>query len=163
MDATSLATLWAAIALFIFLGAVIYLKVPGMLAKSLDARADKISSELEEARRLREEAQQLLGQYQQKRKEAEQEAADIVAAAKREAEMLAAEAHKKTEDYVTRRTALAEQKIGQAERDAVAEVRASAVDIAVEAARALLAAKVDVKAGADLFKASLADVKAKLN
>ncbi|TIP31780.1 MAG: F0F1 ATP synthase subunit B, partial [Mesorhizobium sp.] len=154
---------WATIALIIFLGAVIYLKVPGMLAKSLDSRAAKISSELEEARRLREEAQQLLGQYQQKRKEAEKEAADIVAAAKREAELLASEAHKKTEDYVARRTALAEQKISQAEREAIGEVRASAVDIAVEAARALLAAKVDAKAGADLFKSALQDVKAKLN
>ena len=163
MDATSLATLWAAIALIIFLGAVIYLKVPGMLAKSLDARAAKISGELDEARRLREEAQQLLGQFQQKRKEAEKEAADIVAAAKREAEQLAAEAARKTEDYVARRTALAEQKISQAEREAVSEVRASAVDIAVEAARALLAAKVDAKAGADLFKSALDDVKAKLN
>lgn len=163
MDATALATLWATIALIIFVGIVIYIKVPGMIAKALDGRAAKISNELEEARRLREEAQQLLGQYQRKRKEAEQEAADIVAAAKREADMLAADAHKKTEDYVARRTAIAEQKIGQAERDAVAEVRASAVDIAVEAARALLAGKVDAKAGADLFKASLQDVKAKLN
>ncbi|OHV87172.1 F0F1 ATP synthase subunit B [Mesorhizobium sp. ORS 3428] len=163
MDATSLATLWATIALIIFLGAVIYLKVPSMLAKSLDARAAKISGELEEARRLREEAQQLLGQYQQKRKEAEKEAADIVAAAKREADRLAAEAQKKTEDYVARRTALAEQKISQAEREAIGEVRASAVDIAVEAARALLAAKVDAKAGAELFKSALQDVKAKLN
>jgi F-type H+-transporting ATPase subunit b len=163
MDATSLATLWATIALLIFLGAVIYLKVPGMLTRSLDARAAKISAELEEARKLREEAQQLLGQYQQKRKEAEKEAADIVAAAKREAELLASEAAKKTEDYVARRTALAEQKISQAEREAVSEVRASAVDIAVEASRALLAAKVDAKAGADLFKTALNDVKAKLN
>ena len=163
MDATSLATLWATIAMLIFFGAIIYLKVPGMLAKSLDARAAKISNELDEARRLREEAQQLLGQYQKKRKEAEQEAADIVAAAKREAEQLATEAKKKTEDYVSRRTALAEQKIGQAEREAIGEVRASAVDIAVEAARALLAAKVDAKAGADLFKSALHDVKAKLN
>ncbi|ESY69894.1 F0F1 ATP synthase subunit B [Mesorhizobium sp. B283B1A] len=163
MDATSLATLWATIALVIFLAIAVYIKVPRLIAKALDARAMRISSELDEARKLREEAQQLLSQYQRKRKEAEQEAADIVAAAKREADLLAAEAHKKTEDYVTRRTALAEQKIGQAERDAISEVRASAVDIAVEAARALLAAKVDVKAGADLFKASLADVKAKLN
>ncbi|MER8974294.1 MULTISPECIES: F0F1 ATP synthase subunit B [unclassified Mesorhizobium] len=163
MDATSLATLWATVALLIFLGIAIYIKVPGMIAKALDARADKISSELEEARRLREEAQQLLGQYQRKRKEAEQEAAAIVAAAKREADMLAAEAHKKTEDYVARRTALAEQKIGQAEREAIGEVRASAVDIAVEAARALLAGKIDAKAGADLFNASLQDLKSKLN
>ncbi|MER8777106.1 F0F1 ATP synthase subunit B [Mesorhizobium sp. M0977] len=163
MDATSLATLWATVALIIFLGIAIYIKVPGMIAKALDARADKISSELEEARRLREEAQQLLGQYQRKRKEAEQEAAAIVAAAKREADMLAAEAHKKTEDYVARRTALAEQKIGQAEREAIGEVRASAVDIAVEAARALLAGKIDAKVGADLFNASLQDLKSKLN
>lgn len=163
MDATSLATLWATIALVLFLGVVVYFKVPGVIAKALDARATKISSELEEARRLREEAQQLLAQYQRKRKEAEQEAADIVAAAKREAELLAAEAHKKTEDYVARRTALAEQKIGQAEREAVAEVRASAVDIAVEAARTLLAGKIDAKAGADMFKASLQDLKSKLN
>ncbi|CAN7416638.1 F0F1 ATP synthase subunit B [Mesorhizobium amorphae] len=163
MDATSLATVWATVALVIFLGVAVYIKVPGLIAKALDARAAKISNELEEARRLREEAQQLLGEYQKKRKEAEQEAADIVAAAKREADLLAAEAHKKTEDYVARRTALAEQKIGQAEREAVAEVRASAVDIAVEAARALLAGKIDAKAGADLFKSALQDVKAKLN
>lgn len=163
MDATSLATLWATVALVILLAIAIYIKVPGLIAKALDARAAKIGAELEDARRLREEAQQLLGQYQKKRKEAEQEAADIVAAAKREADMLAAEAHKKTEDYVARRTALAEQKIGQAEREAIGEVRASAVDIAVEAARTLLAAKTDAKAGADLFKASLQDVKAKLN
>jgi F-type H+-transporting ATPase subunit b len=163
MDATSLATLWATVALIIFLGVAAYIKVPGMIAKALDARAARISNELDEARRLREEAQELLGQYQRKRKEAEQEAAAIVAAARREADILAAEAHKKTDDYVARRTALAEQKIGQAERDAVAEVRASAVDIAVEAARALLANKIDAKAGADLFMTSLADVKSKLN
>ncbi|TIU06729.1 MAG: ATP F0F1 synthase subunit B, partial [Mesorhizobium sp.] len=96
MDATSLATLWATVALVIFLAIAVYIKVPGLIAKALDARADKISNELEDARRLREEAQQLLGQYQRKRKEAEQEAADIVAAAKREADMLAAEAHQKT-------------------------------------------------------------------
>ena len=101
---------------------LVYLKVPGMIAKALDARADKIRHELDEARRLREEAQQLLAEYQSKRKEAEQEAADIVAAAKREADLLLAEAHKKTEDYVTRRTAMAEQKIAQAEREAVNEV-----------------------------------------
>jgi F-type H+-transporting ATPase subunit b len=163
MDATSLATLWATVALVIFLAIAVYIKVPGLIAKALDARADKISNELEDARRLREEAQQLLGEYQRKRKEAEQEAADIVAAAKREAEMLASEAHQKTEDYVIRRTALAELKIGQAEREAIGEVRASAVDIAVEAARTLLAGKIDAKAGADLFKASLQDVRSKLN
>lgn len=157
------ATFWAFVALIIFLGIVFYMKVPGMISKSLDERANKIRNELDEARRLREEAQQLLAEYQRKRKEAEQEAGDIVAAAKREADQLVVEAQKKTEEYVARRTALAEQKIGQAERDAVNEVRASAVDIAVEAARKLLGDKVDAKTGAELFKSSLQEVKAKLN
>ena len=112
MDATSLASVWATVALFVFLGILVYLKVPGMISKALDARATKIQSDLNEARRLREEAQALLAEFQQKRKEAEKEAADIVTAAKREAEMLLADAHKKTEDYVSRRTAMAEQKSG---------------------------------------------------
>lgn len=157
------ATFWALISLIIFLAIVAYLKVPGMLGKSLDDRANRIRNELDEARRLREEAQQLLAEYQRKRKEAEQEAGDIVAAAKREAGHLVEEAQKKTEDYVARRTALAEQKIAQAERDAVTEVRSSAVDLAVEAARAVLAGKVDAKADATLFKASVQELKSKLN
>lgn len=163
MDATSLATMWATIALLIFVAIMLYIKVPAMVSKSLDKRAERIRGELDDARRLREEAQSLLAEYQKKRKEAEQEAAEIVEAARREAAMLAEEAHKRTEDYVARRTTLAEQKIGQAEREAIAEVRSSAVDLAVEAARQVLAAKVDGKAGAELFKASLNEVKAKLN
>ncbi len=157
------ATFWAFVALVIFIAIVIYLKVPATISKSLDERAVRIHNELDEARRLREEAQQLLAEYQRKRKEAEKEAGDIVAAAKREAGQLVEDAKKKTDEYVARRTALAEQKIGQAERDAVNEVRARAVDVAVDAARSVLAAKVDGKADADLFKASVAELKARLN
>ncbi|QPC88637.1 F0F1 ATP synthase subunit B [Mesorhizobium sp. NBSH29] len=157
------ATFWAFVALVIFLGVILYMKVPKMISRSLDERADNIRTELSDAQRLREEAQQLLSEYQQKRKEAEKEAGDIVASAKREAEMLLTEAQKKTDEYVVRRQALAEIKIGQAERDAVNEVRSSAVDIAVEAARKLLGDNIDAKASAELFKASLLDMKAKLN
>ena len=163
MDATSLASVWATVALFIFIGLVVYLKVPGTIAKALAARADKIRNELEEARKLRDEAQQLLAEYQRKRKEAEAEASEIVASAKREADHLKAEAKQKAEDYVTRRTAMAEQKIAQAERDAVNEVRSTAVEIAVEAARSVLAGKVDAKTAGDLFKSSLGEVKARMN
>jgi F-type H+-transporting ATPase subunit b len=162
MDATALATFWAMIALFIFLGIVVYLKVPGMIAKSLDERAGKIKSELGEAHRLRQEAQMLLAEYQKRRAEAEKEAADIVAAAKREAEGLVEDAHKRTEEYVARRTALAEQKIGQAEREAVAEVRSIAVDVATEAARTVMAAKLDAEASARLFQDSVKAVQSKL-
>lgn len=157
------ATFWALVALVIFLAILVYLKVPGMMGSALDKRAERIGNELEEARRLREEAQQLLAEYQRKRHEAEKEAEEIVAAAKRDAELIVDDAKKKTEEYVARRTALAEQKIAQAEQDAVNEVRASAVDIAVEAARNLLSQKVDAKAVGSLFKSSLQDLKGKLN
>lgn len=157
------ATFWATIGLVIFLALVIFAGLPAMVGKMLDARADRIRNDLDEARKLRDEAQQLLAEYQKKRQAAEQEASEIVASAKHEAEVIVREAKERTEDYVTRRTALAEQKIAQAERDAVAEVRTSAVEIAVAAAGKLLAEKVDNKADAALFKASLNDVKERLN
>jgi len=157
------ATFWALVALIIFVAILLYMRVPAMMSKALDARAERIKNELEEARRLREEAQQLLAEYQRKRREAEQEAKDLVDAAKREAKLIVSDAKEKTEEYVSRRTALAEQKIAQAERDAVNEVRARAVDVAIAAAGKLLAEKVDSKAGAELFKASLQDVKTRLN
>jgi F-type H+-transporting ATPase subunit b len=157
------ATFWAMIALFIFLGVVVYFKVPGLVAKSLDERAAKIRGDLDAAQRLREEAQQLLVDFQKKRKEAEKEAADMVAAAKRESALLFEEAHKKTEEYVARRAALAELKIGQAERDAVNDVRSIAVDVATEAARKVLAGKLDEATSAELFKDSLTAVQTKLN
>ncbi len=152
-------TFWATVALFILIGVFIYYDVPALIGRAIDQRGNRIRAELDEARRLREEGRQLLADLQKKRKEAEKDAADIVAAARREADMLLDEARKKTADYVTRRTALAEQKISQAEREAVAEVRAAAVDVAVEAARKVLAGKVD----ADRFQSSLREVKANLN
>lgn len=157
------ATFWATVALFIFIAIVVYLKMPSMIAKTLDARAERIRNELDEARRLREEAQQLLSDYQRKRQEAEQEAKDIVAAAKREADALLVEAKEKTDEYVARRSEMAEQKIAQAEKDAVNQVRARAVDIAVEAARTVLAGKVDTKTDAALFSSSVEAVRNRLN
>lgn len=163
MDATAWATFWAAVSFFLLIALFIYLKVPGMLARQLDERAERIRQELEEARKLREDAQQLLAEYQRKRKEAEKEAEDIVAAAQREAQLIVDEAKEKTEDYVTRRTALAEQKIGQAEKEAVAAVRSRAVDVAVEAARRVMAEKVDAGTTGELFQKSLEAVRTRMN
>lgn len=157
------ATFWALAGLIIFLGLLAYLKVPGMITKSLDERADGIKNQLEEARALREEAQQLLAEYQRKRKEAEDEAAGMVAAAEKEAASIVEEARQSTEDYVERRKALAKQKIAQAEREAVAEVRANAVDLAVLAAGQMIGDKVDAKTSADLFKQSIQEIKSNLN
>lgn len=157
------ATFFAFVGLLLFLALVVYLKVPGMVAKSLDERADKIRGELAEAKRLREEAQHVLAEYQRKRKEAEAEAASIVAAAEREAAMLTAEAKQKTEEFVTRRNALSEQKIKQAETDAVNAVRSAAVDLAIAAAESILAKKVDAAVQESLVKGAVGEVKARLN
>jgi F-type H+-transporting ATPase subunit b len=163
MDATSWATFFALVGLVIFFVIAVYIKAPALTAKWLDERAGRIKAELDDARRLREEAQALLAEYQKKRKDAEAQAAEILAAAKHEAELLVKDVKAKTEDYVARRTQAAEQKIAQAEREAVNEVRARAVDLAVEAARSVMSGEVDAKAGADLFRASLQQVASKLN
>ncbi|AHF82670.1 F0F1 ATP synthase subunit B [Rhizobium leguminosarum bv. trifolii WSM1689] len=157
------ATFFAFVGLVLFLALVVYLKVPGMMARSLDDRADQIRNELAEAKRLREEAQHLLAEYQRKRKEAEAEAAQIVAAAEREAEMLTAEAKKKTEEFVANRTALSEQKIKQAEVEAMKAVRSAAVDLAIAAAETVLAKQADAKIQSDLFGNAVGQVKTRLN
>lgn len=163
MDATAWAQVWAQVALVIFLGVIFYLKVPGMITKSLDERAAKIAGELNSAKQLRDEAQALLTEYQKKRKEAEAEAAEIVAAAKREADAIGAEAKQKTAEYVARRTALSEQKIKRAETEAVNAVRAAAVDLAVAAAEKLIAGSVDSKISTGLFSDAVSQVKSRLN
>lgn len=157
------ATFYAFVGLVLFLALIVYLKVPGAMGKALDQRAEKISNELKEAKRLREEAQSLLAEYQRKRKEAEAEAASIVATAQREAEALTAEAKQKTEDYVARRTALSEQKIKQAEADAINAVRSAAVDLAISAAENVLSNKADAATSKSLFDKAVAEVKTRLN
>lgn len=157
------ATFFALVGLVLFFVLIAYLKVPGMLAGSLDERANNIKEELAEAKRLREEAQHLLAEYQRKRKEAEADAANIIASAEREAAALTAEAKAKTEEFVARRTALSEQKIKQAEADAIGAVRAAAVDLAIAASEKLIAEKTTAAAKAKLFKAAVNDVKTRLN
>ena len=157
------ATFFALVGLVLFFVLLAYLKVPGMIGKSLDGRADNIREELAEAKRLREEAQQLLAEYQRKRKEAEAEAAEIVAAAEREAAMLTEDARQKTEEFVSRRNALSEQKIKQAEADAIAAVRSAAVDLAIAAAETVIAKKADAATQDTLFRDSLGKVQSRLN
>jgi F-type H+-transporting ATPase subunit b len=163
MNATDWATFWAFAALVIFLGLIVYLKVPGMITAALDKRADDIRKQLAEATQLREEAQALLAEYQRKRKEAEADAAAILASAKREAAMLSAEAKRKTEDYVTRRNQLSEAKIKQAETDAVNAVRAAAVDLAIAAAQKIAGEKATGATGSKLFEDAVEQVRTRLN
>lgn len=155
--------LWSAVGLVIFFAVLVKFGVHGTILKALDSRGEKIAAELAEAKKLREDAQKLLAEYEAKRKAAEAEAEAIIAAAKDEAERLAKEADVKMSDFVARRTKAAELKIAQAEAQATAEVRAAAADAAAKAAEQLLRGQMTGKAGADMLARSLGDIKGKLN
>ena len=154
---------WVAVAFVLFVGLGIYLKVPAMLAKMLDERADKIGKELAEAKKLREEAQALLAEYQKKRAEAEKDAANIVAQAKIEAEAYSVETRKKLAETIERRTKQAAQKIAQAEAAAIKEVRTTATEAAIAAASKLVGEAVQGAKGTKLIDDSIAAVKSRLN
>jgi F-type H+-transporting ATPase subunit b len=154
---------WVAVAFVIFVGVLIYVGVPKLVTKALDDRAKRVQDELDEARRLKEEAQKLLVEYKAKQRQADDEAAAIIAGAKAEAERFAAEAKTKMEEFVARRAKMAETTIAQAEAQAVADVRAAAADAAVSAAEKILTDSVKGKVADDLLARGISDVKTKLN
>ncbi len=155
-------TFWAFISLLIFIGIIIYMGVPKMITGMLDNRIKKIEEDLNEAKRLREEAQALLAEYGRKRKEAESEAEDIVIAAQEEATRMREEAAEQLKDMVARRTHAVEQKIAHAEAQALAEVRSRSADVAIEAARVILTKQMETDGDA-LIEQSIKDVGSKLN
>jgi F-type H+-transporting ATPase subunit b len=154
---------WIAVGVAIFAGILFWKRVPSLIARSLDARAAAIAKELQDAQRLREEAQGILADYKKKHAAAEQEAAAIVAEAKGEAERFARESEAAIAVQVARRAKQAEERIAQAEAQAVAEVRAMAADAAVSAAEKLIAARLDEKKSTDLIKRAMAAIPEKLN
>ena len=154
---------WVAVAFVILMGVFAYLGVHRTVLTALDHRRDRIKAELDEARRLREEAQTLLAHYQQKQKEAEGEAAAILTNAKEDAERMAIEAEAKMNEFVARRTKMAETKITQAEAQALADVRAAAADAAVAAAGQILKDTAKGQVAEDLLTSGIEDVRNKLN
>src|SRR5882724_8047382 len=134
---------WVAVSFLIFVGILVYAGVPQLLINALDKRANRVQADLDEARRLKEEAQKLLAEYQGKQRQAEGEI--------------------KMEEFVARRTKMAETKIAQAEAQAVADVRAAAAEAAVAAAERILTVSVKGKVADDLIARGIGDVKAKLN
>ena len=157
------AEFWVAASFFIFIGILVYVGVHKKIAEALDHRRDRIKAELDEARRLREEAQALLAHYRQKQKEAEGEAAAILTSAKADAERMTTEAEAKMGEFVARRTKMAEAKIAQAESQALADVRAAAADAAVTAAERILKDTAKGTLADRLLASGIEDVKDKLN
>jgi F-type H+-transporting ATPase subunit b len=153
---------YAAVALVIFAGLVIYFGIPKVIGTMLDKQIQKIADDLAEAKKLRDEAAALLVEYEQKRVAAESEAAGIIAAAQEEATRLTAEAQASLAELVARRTRAVEDKIAQAEAQAVAEVRARSADVAIEAARLVLIDEMGRKGGQVVDRA-IGDVASRLN
>ncbi|MEV8466232.1 F0F1 ATP synthase subunit B [Fluviibacterium sp. DFM31] len=151
------------LAFLLFIGVLVYFKVPALLGGLLDKRADNILSDLDEARNLREEAQTLLASYERKQKEMQEQAARIVAGAKKEAEAAAEQAKEDLKVSIARRLQAAEDQIASAEANAVKEVRDRAITVAVAAARNVMAKNTSAEAVSASIDASIDEVSAKLH
>jgi F-type H+-transporting ATPase subunit b len=149
--------------LIVFIGILVYFKVPGLVMGMLDKRAEGIQAELNEARTLREEAQTLLASYERKHREVQEQANRIVAAAKQEAEEAATQARADLEKSLARRIATAEEQIESAQAAAIKDVRDQSVVIAVAAAREVIAKQMSAAEGNSLIDAAIAEVDAKLH
>ncbi len=154
---------WVALGFILFIALLAYLGVHRKVTDLLDQRQARIKGELDEARRLKEEAQALLAEFQRKGREAEKEAEGIIAGAKAEAERIAGEAKVRMEDFVSRRTKMAEAKITQAEAQALADVRSAAADAAVTAAEKILSIAAKGEVAVNLLQQGIEDVRKKLN
>jgi F-type H+-transporting ATPase subunit b len=148
------AEFWVLIAAALFVVAV-WKPASRLITGGLDARAARIRTELDEARRLREEAEQLVADYRAKEREAKAEAETIVAHAQAEAERIAAQSARDLELALERRQRMAEERIAQAEAKALDEVRAAAIDVAIAAARDVIRAEIDEHRGSALLDAAI--------
>ncbi|WP_272009584.1 F0F1 ATP synthase subunit B [Roseovarius sp. ZX-A-9] len=151
------------ISFILFVAVLLYLKVPTMLGRLLDKRADTIKSELEEARALREEAQTLLASYERKQKEVQEQADRIVEHAKSEAAAAAEQAKEDLKKSIARRMQAADEQIASAEAGAIREVRDRAVTIAIAAAREVIAKQMTAANGNKLIEDAIETVDAKLH
>ena len=147
---------WVALSMAVLIAVALFLKVPAMLTSGLDASIAEIRKQLDEAKALRAEAEALRKEYADKIANAEKDAADMLAHAKHEAEAIVAKAEADTTALIARREKMAEDKIGAAERGAVAELRAKAAEAAATAARGLIASNHDAKADKPLVDAAIA-------
>ena len=154
---------WVAVAFVILMGTFAYLGIHRTVLTTLDHRSERIKAELDDARRLKDEAAKLLAEYKARKASAEREAEDIIASARAEAERIASEAKAKMEDFVARRTKSAESKIALAEAQALADVRSAAANAAVTAASTILSQSIKGQVADDLLAKGIAEVREKLN
>lgn len=155
--------LWVGLAFLIVVGIFWKMGVHKSMSAGLAKRSQKIADELDQARRLREEAQEILAQYQRRQREAEEEAKGIIEQAKRDAERLAAESREKISEQIERRAKSAEEKIARAEAQAIAEVQGQVADLAIETARTIIAQRMDQGAQSALVEKAISELRGKLH
>jgi F-type H+-transporting ATPase subunit b len=155
-------TLWVAVGFVIFVAGVFKIAKKTIIG-ALDGRAEEIRNSLDQAASLREEAQQLLAEYQRKQRDAVKETEKMVAQARAEAAQMAKTGAEKLEEMLKRREQLAVEKIAQAEADAIREVRAISVDVAVVATRSLIASNMDDGKSGALVDDAISDLSKKLH
>lgn len=153
---------WVLIAFLVVIGFA-WKPLSRAIGAGLDSRANQIKGKLDEARRLREEAQALLAEYQRKQRDALSEAEAILGHAREEAARLKAEAERNLEESVRRRQQQAVDRIAQAETQAVAEVRNLAVDIAIRASGQLIASSMSPQKSNALIDGAIKDLPGKLH
>ena len=151
------------IAFVLFIGVLVYFKVPGLIGDKLDARAASIRSDLDEARRIREEAQALLASYERKQKDAQAQADRIVAQAREEAERAGAEAKQDIKASIARRLQAAQDQIESAEARAIRDVRDEAITVATAAARQVIARQMTAEQGDALIDSAIDQVGSRLH
>ena len=156
-------TFWVGVSFVAFMGGMAYLKLHKKIAGGLDARAERIKKELEEARILKEEAQSLLAQFQRRQRDAAKEAEAISKQAADEAKVMADEARANVEVMIERRTQLAADRIVQAEANAVKEVRRAAVEVATSAARAVIEKELSREGRAELVDKAIGELDKQLH
>ncbi|MBD3677994.1 MAG: F0F1 ATP synthase subunit B [Rhodobacteraceae bacterium] len=151
------------LAFIVFIGVLVYFKVPGMITGILDKRAESITADLNEARALREEAQTVLASYERKQAEVQEQADRIVAHAKEEAAEAARQAQAELQRTIERRLTAAEEQLASAQASAVREVKDRAVQIAVQVAGEVISAKMTAVDGNQMIEDSIKTVDAKLH
>lgn len=162
MELFSHAETWVGVGLLAFFGLLVFLKVPQKLLGALDGRAAAIQSELDEAVRIRQEAQELLASLKAQRVDAEAQAKAMLAEAEAEAKRLEADAKTKLDEQLARRQDLAERRIALAEQQAATDVKAAAADMAAAAAEALLSKRLKGKRSDPLVDSAVEQLASKL-
>lgn len=156
-------TFWVAIAFFVFIAGIVYAKAHKSIGDMLDARAEAITAQIEEAKALKAEAENLLTEYQRKQRDAEKEAIEMIEQAKEDAKLMSDAAKANLDAMMVRRERAAAEKIAQAEASAIKEVRAAAVDVAISAATTVLGGAMKGKAGTALVDDAIKEVDGKLH